>query len=278
MSYLILCDSCTDFTPQLRQDSHYKIIPLTLHIGDYDVTDDESFDQKDFLRRVADYPECARSSCPSPQHFMRWCQQADEIYMVTLSSQLSGSYNSAQLAREMILEQSPQKHIHVFDSKSASVGQTLIAMKINELAGKGLSFESVIKQTEQFIDEMGTKFVLETLENLRKNGRLSNLSAAIANALNIKPVMTSTPVGEIDKFSQARGMKRAIQKMAEAIAGDAVHPEEKTLGIAHCNNRERAEFTRDEILKLVPFKNIYITDTAGVSSLYAADGGIVVCY
>ena len=253
MSYLILCDSCTDFTPQLRQDSHYKIIPLTLHIG-----------------RVADYPECARSSCPSPQHFMRWCQQADEIYMVTLSSQLSGSYNSAQLAREMILEQSPQKHIHVFDSKSASVGQTLIAMKINELAGKGLSFESVIKQTE--------KFVLETLENLRKNGRLSNLSAAIANALNIKPVMTSTPVGEIDKFSQARGMKRAIQKMAEAIAGDAVHPEEKTLGIAHCNNRERAEFTRDEILKLVPFKNIYITDTAGVSSLYAADGGIVVCY
>lgn len=278
MSHLILCDSCTDFTPQLRLDEHYKTIPLTLHIGDYDMVDDDTFHQKDFLQRVANYHACPKSSCPSPEDFLSYCSQADDIYMVTLSSQLSGTYNSAELARKMFLEQHPDKNIHVFDSKTASAGQTLIAMKINELALSGLPFSEVVKQTDSFIEQMGTKFVLETLENLRKNGRLSNLSAVIANALNIKPVMTATPIGEIDKLSQARGMKKAIQKMADAIAGDVINPKEKILGIAHCNNPERAEYTKQEILKRIDFKSVYITDTAGISSLYAADGGIIVCY
>lgn len=277
MSYYILCDSCTDFTKQLRQDDHYKLVPLTLHIGDYDIVDDASFDQKDFLKRVAEYPECPKSSCPSPESYIEYFDQADEIYIVTLSSHLSGSYNSACLAQNMYAEKHPEKKIHVFDSHTASVGQTLIAMKINTFAAQGLPFEKVIEQTDAFIASQGTKFVLETLENLRKNGRLSNLTAAIANALNIKPVMTGIS-GQIDKLTQARGMKRAIQKMADAVAADAVDPQDRILGIAHCNNSERAEYTKEEILKRVPFKDVYITDTAGISSLYAADGGIVVSY
>ena len=114
----------------------------------------------------------------------------------------------------MYMEDHPNKHIHVFDSLSASSGQTLVALKANELAGSGLSFDEVIKQTEQFIHEMGTKFVLESLETLRKNGRLSTVTATLASALNIKPVMTSNGNGEIDKVTQARGMSKAIMKMA----------------------------------------------------------------
>lgn len=277
MSYNILCDSCTDFTSDLRSDDHYKLIPLTLHIGDYDIVDDDTFDQKDFLKRVAEYPECPKSSCPSPESFLSYFDQADETYIVTLSSHLSGSYNSAVLAQKMYLEDHPDKKIHVFDSHTASVGQTLIAMKINELAAKGLSFEDVVTGTDHFIAGQGTKFVLETLETLRKNGRLSTVTATLANVLNIKPVMTGIS-GKIDKLTQARGMHKAIQKMAEAVASDVVEPKEKILGIAHCNNPERAEYTKQEILKLVPFKDVYITDTAGISSLYAADGGIVVSY
>lgn len=277
MSYNILCDSCTDFTSDLRSDDHYKLIPLTLHIGDYDIVDDDTFDQKDFLKRVAEYPECPKSSCPSPESFLSYFDQADETYIVTLSSHLSGSYSSAVLAQKMYLEDHPDKKIHVFDSHTASVGQTLIAMKINELAAKGLSFEDVVTGTDHFIAGQGTKFVLETLETLRKNGRLSTVTATLANVLNIKPVMTGIS-GKIDKLTQARGMHKAIQKMAEAVASDVVEPKEKILGIAHCNNPERAEYTKQEILKLVPFKDVYITDTAGISSLYAADGGIVVSY
>lgn len=278
MSYLILCDSCTDFTDEMKQDSHFAHIPLTIHIGDYEIVDDDTFDQQDFLRRIDAYPESAKSSCPSPEKYLEHFERAETIYIVTLSSHLSGSYNSALLAANMYREDHPEKQIYVFDSLSASSGQTLTAMKINELAGLGCSYEEIIEQTEQFIHEMGTKFVLESLETLRKNGRLSNMTATIASALNIKPVMTSNGNGEIDKVTQARGMTKAIAKMAEAIQADAVNSKEKILMIAHCNNAERAQLAKQEILKRLPFKDVKITETGGISSLYAADGGIVICY
>ena len=116
MSYLILCDSCTDFTENMKQDPHFAHIPLTIHIGDYDIIDDDTFDQQDFLRRIDAYPECAKSSCPAPDEYLKHFEMADDIYMVTLSSHLSGSYNSAMLAANMYMEDHPNKHIHVFDS------------------------------------------------------------------------------------------------------------------------------------------------------------------
>ena len=86
MSYLILCDSCTDFTEDMKQDPHFAHIPLTIHIGDYDIIDDDTFDQQDFLRRIDAYPECAKSSCPAPDEYLKHFEMADDIYMVTLSS------------------------------------------------------------------------------------------------------------------------------------------------------------------------------------------------
>ena len=278
MSYLILCDSCTDFTDAMEKDQHFVRIPLTLHVGEEDIIDDETFDQASFLKKVAEYPDASKSSCPSPEKFMDYFEKADEIYIVTLSSHLSGSFNSAELAKSMYLEKHPDKKIHVFDSKSASAGQSLIALEIQKRAINGLPFEQIVNEVTDFLNTMGTKFVLETLEVLRKNGRLSNVTAMLVNALNIKLVMTSDGNGEIAKTSQARGMKKAIQKMAEAIKEDAVDPENRTLFISYCNNKERAEFVKDAILSVLSFKDVLIAPTGGVSSLYAADGGIVVCY
>ena len=278
MSYLILCDSCTDFTDEMEKDPHFVRIPLTLHVGEEDIIDDETFDQASFLKKVAEYPDASKSSCPSPEKFMDYFEKADEIYIVTLSSHLSGSFNSAELAKSMYFEKHPDKKIHVFDSKSASAGQSLIALEIQKRAINGLPFEQIVNEVTDFLNTMGTKFVLETLEVLRKNGRLSNVTAMLVNALNIKLVMTSDGNGEIAKTSQARGMKKAIQKMAEAIKEDAVDPENRTLFISYCNNKERAEFVKDAILSVLPFKDVLIAPTGGVSSLYAADGGIVVCY
>lgn len=278
MSYLILCDSCTDFTPEMERDSHFIRIPLTLHVGNHDIIDDETFDQKDFLRRVAETPECPKSSCPSPEKYMEYFDRADDIYIVTLSSHLSGSFNSAELAIKMYSEEHPGKNIHAFDSKSASAGQTLQALEIQKRAQKGIPFDAIVRQMREFIDHMGTKFVLETLEMLRKNGRLSNITAMLVNALNIKLVMTSDGNGQIDKYSQGRDMKKAIRKMAEAVKEDAVAPAESTLLISHCNNAERAELVKKTILEIVPFRDAIVAETGGVSSLYAADGGIVVAY
>lgn len=278
MSYLILCDSCTDFTDAMEKDPHFVRIPLTLHVGEEDIIDDETFDQASFLKKVAEYPDASKSSCPSPEKFMDYFEKADEIYIVTLSCHLSGSFNSAELAKSMYLEKHPDKKIHVFDSKSASAGQSLIALEIQKRAINGLPFDQIVNEVTDFLNTMGTKFVLETLEVLRKNGRLSKVTAMLVNALNIKLVMTSDGNGEIAKTSQARGMKKAIQKMAEAIKEDAVDPENRTLFISYCNNKERAEFVKDAILSVLSFKDVLIAPTGGVSSLYAADGGIVVCY
>ena len=129
---------------------------------------------------------------------------AEHIYVVTLSDKLSGSYNSAVLAANLYHEEyGNQKQIYVFNSKSASIGQTLIGMKVQELEEAGSSFDKVIEKTEEYIASENTFFVLETLETLRKAGRLSGIKAFVANTLNIKPVMGSTDEGEIQQLGQA---------------------------------------------------------------------------
>lgn len=278
MSYRIIGDSCTDLPEVLKGDPHFVLVPLTLIVDDVSIIDDETFDQADFLRKVKASPNSPKSACPSPEDYMKHFDFEGDIYVVTLSSQLSGSHNSAELAKKLYLEEHPEKNIEVIDSRSASVGQTLISMKIKELIESNHPFEAVVEKVNAFRDGLMTKFVLESLETLRKNGRLSGLQAFIANALNIKPVMGATPEGSIYKVDQARGIVKALIQMAKTIEADVIKPNEKILGIAHCNNRERAEFVKTEILKRIPFKDCFIVDTAGVSSMYANEGGIITCY
>ena len=176
MSYKIVMDSCGELPEKLKRDGHFESVPLEIFVDDYHITDDESFDQAEFLRRVRESPNCPKSTCPSPERYMEaYDCKAKRIYAVTLSAQLSGSCNSAQLGRKLYLEEKGEKQIHIFDSKSASVGQTLIALKIQECEEEGLAFQEIVKKVERYIDDMNTSFVLETLEKLRKNGRLSNL-------------------------------------------------------------------------------------------------------
>ncbi len=277
MSYKIIVDSCGELPENLKKSGHFENVPLTLDIDGYLIVDDETFDQADFLRRVAASPNCPKSSCPSPQRYMEaYSCEADHVYAVTLSAELSGSYNSAELGKKLYLEEYGEKPIHVFNSKSASIGQTLIAMKIEEYEKAGASFEEVIEKVDAFIEEQHTYFVLESLEALRKNGRLSNLKAFVANALNIKPVMGSTPIGSICQKDQARGMNRALKRMADYVAAEIINPVEKIVAITHCNCPERAQFMKEEIAKRVQVKDFLILDTAGVSSLYASDGGVIV--
>jgi DegV family protein with EDD domain len=278
MSYRIIGDSCTDLPEALKSDPHFKLVPLTLIVDDVSIIDDATFNQKDFLERVKAYPHSPKSACPSPEDYMKYFDFDGDIYIVTLSSQLSGSYNSAELAKKLYKEEHPDKKIEVIDSRSASVGQTLIAMKIQELIDSKHSFESVVERIYTFRDGLKTKFVLESLDTLRKNGRLNGIQAILASALNIKPVMGATPEGTICKIDQARGIAKAVSLMAKCIEADVIKPTEKILGISHCNNRERAEFFKAEVLKRIPFKDCFIVDTAGVSSLYASDGGIITAY
>lgn len=276
MSYKIVIDSCGELTEELKQDGHFESVPLEIFVDDYHIVDDETFDQAEFLKRVAASPNCPKSTCPSPERYVEAFDcGADHVYGVTLSSQLSGSYNSAELGKKLYIEEKGDKKIHIFDSKSASVGETLVGMKIQECEEAGLSFEEVIEKVESFIAEKNTSFVLETLETLRKNGRLSNLKAFVANTLNIKPVMAGSPEGTIYQLGQARGITKAVDKMIKDLISKTANPKEKILAISHCNCPERARAAVDKIKQMAEFKRIIVVDTAGISSMYASDGGII---
>lgn len=277
MSYKIAIDSCGELLNEWKYDERIEAVPLTLMVGGESIIDDETFDQKDFLKKVAACPECPKSACPSPARYMKAYEcEADHIYAVTLSSELSGSYNSAVLGKSLFLEDNPGKKIHVFNSRSASGGESLIAMKIVECEEKGLSFEKIIETVDKYIEEMSTFFVLENLETLRKNGRLSRVKALVASALKIKPVMGSTPEGSICQLDQARGMNKAIVKMVEHVGEKGINIHEKTVAITHCNCPERAKMLEEAIRERLNPAKIVVMDTAGVSSMYANDGGVIV--
>ncbi len=277
MSYKIAIDSCGELLNEWKNDERIESVPLTLMVGGESIIDDETFDQKDFLKKVAACLECPKSACPSPERYMKAYEcEADHIYAVTLSSELSGSYNSAVLGKSLFLEDNPGKKIHVFNSKSASGGESLIAMKIVECEEKGLSFEEVIETVDKYIEEMSTFFVLENLETLRKNGRLSRVKALVASALKIKPVMGSTPEGSICQFDQARGMNKAIVKMVELVGEKGINIHEKIVAITYCNCPERAKMLEEAIRERLNPAKIVVMDTAGVSSMYANDGGVIV--
>lgn len=275
MGYKIIGDSCLDLTKEMKQDARFQMVPLTLQVDDHMVVDDETFDQKAFIGLVKASPNCPRSACPSPEAFKRAYQcEEEDVFVITLSSHLSGSYNSAVVGKELYEEEFGKKNILVIDSESASSGELNLALEIVKLYEQGLEFEEVCERILKFRDEQLTYFVIDSLEPLRKNGRLTGLQAFFATALNIKPVMGADH-GVIIKLDQARGVRKAFARMAELATKFAKEPEKKNVVIAHCNCPDRAEQVRQELVKRGAYRQIVVTETAGVATMYAGDGGIV---
>ena len=275
MRYKIIGDSCLDLTKEMRKDPCYSMIPLTLMVGERHFVDDETFDQKEFIKVVKEYPECPKSACPSPEMFKEaYCCEEENVFVITLSAALSGSYNSAVLAKSLYEEEYGKKNILVLDSKSASSGQLNIAMYIRELCDQGLEFDEICEKAAAYRDRMNTYFVLESLDTLKKNGRLTGLQAFFATKLNIKPVMGADN-GTIIKLDQARGIQKALQRMAEIAVKEAGTTKDKPLVLAHCNAPERAQFMKEKLCSMAEFKEVVITDTCGVSTVYASDGGVI---
>ena len=273
----IVVDSCCEIPEEIKNEILVERVPLTLEVGDTIVIDDDNFDQASFLKMVDECPTAAKSACPSPERYMEaFDAEVERVYVVTLTSKLSGSYNSAILGKNLLEDSGKNMpKIHVFDSLSASVGETQLVLKIKELEEAGKSFEEVVEQVEAFRDEMKTYFVLDNLDTFRKNGRLTGIKALGVTKLNIKPIMYALD-GVVAQKSQAIGTKKALHKMADLLIEEGKNLHEKVLIISHCNCIERAKMVRDKLLESVQFKAVYILDTMGVSSMYANDGGIIV--
>jgi len=280
MAWKIVADSGTDIIPDYAGTPQYTVVPLIITTGVQEYIDNGSLPTKDLIARMAASEDGTKTSCPPPQWFMDTFGGDEDVFVITLSSELSGSYNSAMQAKAMYLEEHPKKKIHIFNSRSASAGQSAVVHKVFALCASGLSFDEVVAAADKYIARLTTLFVLENLDNLRKNGRLSHIQAIITGTLHIKLVMEGTPAGTIDKVGQALNINSALSKMADqvAISASKVGTEGRTLFISHCNCEDRAIYMRNLLYKKTSFRSAIICRTRGLSTVYASDGGIVVAF
>ncbi len=275
--YRIIGDSCTDLTKEMMQNSCFVKVPLTINVGTETIVDDASFDQKLLLEKMAHSNEATKTACPSPAQFLDQIEDDKDNYIITLSARLSGSYNAAMQAVSIYKEDGGKANVHVFNSRSAACGQVQIALLTQELCEKGIAFDNVVEQVEAYISRMQTMFVLENLDNLRKNGRLSRVQALVTGALHVKLFMGATREGEIQKLGQGLSVRQTLARMISTVAADEDHIGRR-LVIAHCNCLERAEHLRQQFAERCKFSEIIIVPTGGISTVYAYDGGSIIAY
>lgn len=276
MEHKIIVDSCCDVTPELIEKYGITTVPLTLTLGERNIVDDDNVDLPKFMVDMKNSKEKVGSAAPSPGLYKDAFIKACKSYVVTLSSNLSGSYASAMAGKQMALEEAPDTEVHVFDSKSACAAEVLIAIKIGEFIQSGLQQSGIISVVDDFISQMKTYFVLESIDNLLKNGRIGRVTGKIISVLNIKPIMGADGDGNIALFSHARGEKQILEKLADTIEKSG--REVKSIVIAHCNNPGLAEKLMETIKRRYHFKDILIVPTRGISSIYANDKGIVMAF
>ena len=274
---LIVADSCCDFIEELKKELKVdiEIVPMTLQLDDVDYLDDENLDVNKYIEDMRN-ASSVKTAAPSPKLFMDKFEQAKEIFCLTLSGKLSATYSNACLAKSMILDKG-ERLIHVFDTKSAAAGETLVALKIQECIDKKMTFQEIVDNVTKYISEMKIFFVLESLDNLIKNGRISKIKAMIASAFSIKPVMHGVD-GEIDIYKKVRGLKKAYCELVDAIGENCSNFQEKTMVITHCNCFERAKEIKKKIIEKYNFRDVLIVSARGLSTTYENEGGIIISY
>jgi len=278
MDFKIIVDSCCDLTAELRKRFDISTAPLSIDIDDKHFVDDENLDRESLLAAMRNSSEAPKTASPGPGPFLDLYRKYENIFVVTLSKELSATYQNAVLAKKLLKEEAGDKFVKVFNSFSATVGETMIAYKLGELIEAGLNRDEIVEKAEKYIDEMQTLFVLDSLDNLIKAGRMGKLKGKIASFFNIKPVLGATPEGTITLLDKARGSKRAISKLVDKIGEKGENLEEKVLGIAHCNALEKAEYIKEQAAEKYNFREIVIVETAGISTVYANEGGIVLAF
>ncbi len=275
----LIADSCCDL-PQ--QTADIQSVPLKIRVGDHtEYTDDGSVDIPALLADIAHAQRAVRSSCPSVSAYAECMRQHDMCFVVTLSAKLSGSYHAACVARQIVLEESPERQIHVFDSKSASAGEAELLLFLQEQIAQGLPFETIVHHANVHIAQTHTLFVLEDLSILRKNGRLSLVSGLIASVLSICPVMSDNGDGEIRMLAKVRGILPALSRLTSTVMDMTRSAARQSirLVISNCNCPERAQTLRNDLLNDCPaLKEIVMLSTGALSSTYANNGGIIIAF
>ncbi len=274
MSYTVIMDSAGEINARLT--GKVISIPITVTVDGKDYKDDKDMDIDEFRASVRASKDAPKSSCPSPEAFSEVIGDEEKIYIVAISSQLSGSFNSARLGLQVYLDEHPEKKGYVFDSLNAAGGEALVAEKIIELEEMGLEFEEIVEKVNEYIPTIITNVVLEDLSVLYKNGRLSRVAYVATSIIDLVAVLGIRD-GSLVKIAQARGVKRALKTLAETSVADIKKRGIKKITITHSAAPERAEALKEALEKEVE-ADIVIVPTGGVISMYAGEKGLVVSY
>ncbi len=276
MDYRILVDSCVDH--QTPAATSVTRIPFTVDIDGHAYVDnaDQVTSQ---LNKIGFLAKSIRTSCPAPGDFLGALEGATKAFIVTISSQLSGAHAAAIAARDQLMEKLKGAcDIHVFDSESASAGETLVLMKLQQLVAENLSVQSITEQVNKYIESLRTLFVLNSLDTLVANGRVKPIEGFALKALKICPIMGEDGRGKIELKALVRGKAKAFARLIDMI-GDTKHDlRDRVLGISHVNALDVALDLKARIEAKYTFKDVVIFEASGLSSVYASDGGIVIAY
>ena len=212
------------------------------------------------------------------EEFIKHVKNGDSIICITLSSALSGTFNSANIAKNNIIEEYPEAKIELVDSLSVSMGQGLLVLKACEMRDKGLSVEEIVTWIEENKRKIIHSFVVDSLNHLKRGGRISATTAAIGGLLNIKPALYIDDDGKVMQGEKIKGKKKVLKFLANEVKEKAINSENETLYICHGDCLEDAETLKNMILEEVKFKNIVINYVGNVIGAHAGPGVLAVLF
>ncbi len=274
--YKIIVDSSCDLVSleHLNTKAAFGRAPLRILVGDTEYVDNIGLDTRAMMDAVYAFKGKTGSACPSPEEYAEHCRTADESYIITISGSLSGSYNSACLARDLVLAEYPEKKVYVFNTLTAGPELSLIAEEIARLADSGLAFEMVCSEIERYMQRTALLFQLNSLENLTKNGRVSKVAGMTAKLLGIRMIGIASEIGTVQPLHKCRGMEKTyslvLQEMRErGFCGGRVI-------LGHAFQEEGANMMKNMILQEFPSSRISIMPLSGLCCYYAEEGGLLI--
>ncbi|MFZ7103561.1 MAG: DegV family protein [Peptococcaceae bacterium] len=272
----VVTDSSCDLPQDIIDQYGIQVVPLFIHFDHETYLDGLEIDKQTFYHKLSLGGELPKTSRPTPIAFADAFTKAHKkgpVLCITLSSGLSGTYESALIAREMV-----PFEVEVVDTLNASIGIGLQVLKACELARQGMDLKEIVLQILQYRREMSTYFTVNTLENLIKGGRLSGIEGAIGQVLNIKPVLYNLPDGYIGTLEKVRGRKKSLKRLIQLAQESGRDFSSATIGITHARaGEEMAELVRELRETLKPQK-IIISELGPVIGAHTGFGTILLAF
>lgn len=278
MTWNIVLDSSCDLLPQHAfKNANLKIAPLTIRVGDKEFVDDETIDVPQLLDAMDKEKSASSTACPPPNAFYEHFLTADNVICICITSNLSGTYNAAVQAAEMVKEEYPEKNIHVINSYNTAGGMVLLARMADQLIGEGVPFDEMCRKLDKYVNEVRLVFTLEKFDNLIKAGRMKPLVGKVVAALGIHLIAQASDIGTVELMFKVRGDDKTLEKMVDYM-NEQKDMTGKPVVISHCNNHKMVERLKELIKEKCNTDDITVLGCKGLTSFYAMEKGILIGY